>query len=444
MEKLLKKSLRFANSIIAITQEDNKLIHHSRKSLLFNNENCWVKKGGKLFDVTMGAYDGAEVCELVGCFILAEISKKYDKNNIGLYRDDGLAIFRNINGQTSEKIKKEFHKLFKSFDLEIVALCNLKSVDYLDVTLNLETGTYKPYRKPDNEVNYVHVHSNHPPNVIKQIPLSIQTRLSNLSSNEQIFQESLPYYQEALKRSGYNHKFTYSKSTNHQSKNRKRKIIWFNPPYNVNVATNIGRIFLNLIKKYFPRNHKFHKIFNKNTMKVSYSCMPNIKSSINAHNRKILQPKPLQNQITTCNCNVKPNCPLNQRCLDSNLVYQATINADIPNYQPTKYIGLSEPAFKKRHAVHKSNIKYEKYRNCTTLSLECWRIKDKGGNPKLSWKKIGHAPAYSVETKRCLLCLREKFEIANYPGKDLVNKRSEIIAKCRHRKKFELIGLNCT
>ena len=94
--------------------------------------------------------------------------------------------------------------------------------------------------------------------------------------------------------------------------------------------------------------------------------------------------------------------------------------------------------------MHKTNIKYERYRNSTTLSFECWRIKDKGGNPKVSWKKIGHAPSYSVETKRCLLCLREKFEIANYPGKDLLNKRSEIIAKCRHRKKFMLIGPECT
>ena len=130
---------------------------------------------------------------MVGCFILHEISKKYNKSNIGLYRDDGLAVFKNINGQKSEQIKKDFHKLFKTFDLEIVAVCNLKIVNYLDVTLDLELGIYKPYRKPDNEINYVNVHSNHPPCIIKQIPLSIQTRLSNLSSNEAIFQEAIPY-----------------------------------------------------------------------------------------------------------------------------------------------------------------------------------------------------------------------------------------------------------
>ena len=54
----------------------------------------------------MGAYDGAEVCELVGIFILYQLSRECHKNNIGLYRDDGLAVFKNISGPQAEKIKK--------------------------------------------------------------------------------------------------------------------------------------------------------------------------------------------------------------------------------------------------------------------------------------------------------------------------------------------------
>ena len=127
----------------------------------------------------------------------------------------------------------------------------MKTVDYLDVTLDLNTGTYRPYHKPNNEINYVHVKSNHPPTILKQIPLSIQNRLSNLSANETIFNEALPYYDDALKRSGYNHKFKYEpKQPNQRRKNRKRNIIWFNPPFNNNIVTNIGRQFLNLIKKH--------------------------------------------------------------------------------------------------------------------------------------------------------------------------------------------------
>ena len=56
----------------------------------------------------MGSYDGAEVCELIGIFMLSLIANKYSLNNIRLYRDDGLAVFKNTSGLQSEKIKKTF------------------------------------------------------------------------------------------------------------------------------------------------------------------------------------------------------------------------------------------------------------------------------------------------------------------------------------------------
>ena len=91
-------------------------------------------------------------------------------------------------------------------------------------------------------------------------------------------------------------------------------ITWFNPPYSKKVKTNMGRIFLNLIKEHFPPHHKFHKLFNKNTVKISYSCTRNIKSIINSHNAKILFPKKSTEQ-RTCNRLNKVNCPLEQKCL---------------------------------------------------------------------------------------------------------------------------------
>ena len=78
-----------------------------------------MTREGNFFDVTMGAYDGAEVCELVGIFILNKISEKYDKNDIGLYRDDGVAVFKNVSGPESERIEKNFQSLFKKYGLEI-------------------------------------------------------------------------------------------------------------------------------------------------------------------------------------------------------------------------------------------------------------------------------------------------------------------------------------
>ena len=89
----------------------------------------------------------------------------------------------------------------------------------------------------------------------------------------------------------YNHvNYKIVQPENSQKKKRKRKIIWFNPPYSKNVKTNVGKIFLKLLREHFPPNHKLHKIFNTNNVKISYSCMKNISSIISAHNKNILNP----------------------------------------------------------------------------------------------------------------------------------------------------------
>ena len=145
--------------------------------------------------------------------------------------------------------------MFKDNHLNITIQCNLKIVKYLDIIFNLSNATYRPYCKPNNEIVYIHKESNHPPSILRQIPQSIESRLSKHSSNEKIFKESTQIYQEALKKSGYNHQLTYQKSINNKNKDtkrRKRKIIWFNPPYSKNVSTNVGNQFLQLINKHFP------------------------------------------------------------------------------------------------------------------------------------------------------------------------------------------------
>ena len=105
-----------------------------------------MKKDSGLFDVTMDVYDGVEVCELVGTFLLCKISLRYNKNDSGLRRDDGLAIFKTIIGPKSEKVKKDIQKLYKENELDIVIKYNMKTVNYLDVTLNYENSTYCPYQ----------------------------------------------------------------------------------------------------------------------------------------------------------------------------------------------------------------------------------------------------------------------------------------------------------
>ena len=113
-----------------------------------------------------------------------------------------------------------------------------------------------------------------------------------------------------------NRQLTYQKSINNkneETKQRKRKIICFNPLYSKNVSTKVGNQFLKLINRYFLPQHKFYKLVNKNNVKVSYSYMPNMKNIINPHNKNIINP-PKDDIARTCNCIRKHQCPLNEKC----------------------------------------------------------------------------------------------------------------------------------
>ena len=114
----------------------------------------------------MAAYDGAELCGFVGNFILYPLSHKYNKNRIGLYRNDDSAVFKNISGPQAEKFKKHFQNIFRKNNLNIIVKCNLKIVDYLDVTLNYSDNSHKPFHKPNSEINYIHRESNQPLTII--------------------------------------------------------------------------------------------------------------------------------------------------------------------------------------------------------------------------------------------------------------------------------------
>ena len=125
-------------------------------------------KKKKVFDVTMGSYDGRETCELIGAYMLSLIAPKF-KNEVGLYRDDGLAICK-ATPKEIEKTKQEVCQVFKSNDLKITIEANKKVVNFLDVTFNLTNGCHKPFMKPNNKLSYVHQQSNHPPSTTKEYP----------------------------------------------------------------------------------------------------------------------------------------------------------------------------------------------------------------------------------------------------------------------------------
>ena len=245
-EGLLTEALEFAKQHVTIKSKDRETIFHARKPLLYKEGELWFKKQSNNFDVTMGSYDGAEVCELIGIFILSLIANKYDPNNIGLYRDGGLAVFKNTSGPQSEKIKKTFQKMFKNKGLDMIINCNMKIVNYLDVTLILNDSSYRPYKKPIDETNYIHVNSDHPPSILRQLPVSVEKRLSSLSSSKEIFEEAAPCYEQYLSNCGYKEKLNYRDATSPNlitKRKRQRNILWFNPPYSKTVKQKLVSSF---------------------------------------------------------------------------------------------------------------------------------------------------------------------------------------------------------
>ena len=273
----------------------------------------------------MGCYDGAEICGLIGTFALATLVERLNKGSIGLYRDDGLAAFWGVSGREADRIRKDI-KIFADLGLKITIQINLKVINYLDITLNLHTGKYYPYRKPNDRPLYINHQSNHPPKIIENIPSSVSRRLTDISSDRTVFEEAKPLYNDALRESGYNkgEQYLENRKAGKKRKNRPRNITWFNPPYSQNVATNVGRKFRSLVKKHFPKKSKLHKIFNTNTLKLSYCCMPNMAAIIKQHNNTIRGKRSSTEQNTsarTCHWRVKNRCPLNGSCLTESIVY---------------------------------------------------------------------------------------------------------------------------
>ena len=132
----------------------------------------------------------------------------------------------------------------------------------------------------------------------------------------------------------------YTKSKPGRRKTQKRNIIWFNPPFSQSVLTNVAKTFFQLVTKYFPRTHKLHKIFNRNTVKVSYSCMNNMSKIIKGHS----------DQRPKCNYRKKAECPMEGNCLVNDVVYKCDITRPLPK---KVYLGLAEGEWKSRFFNHK-------------------------------------------------------------------------------------------
>ena len=340
-------------------------------------------------------------------------------------------------GRQKDKLRKEIIKLFKDHGFQITIEINLRKVDFLDVQLDLDNASFYPYRKPNDEPIFISKESNHPPHILKQIPQQTSKRLSGLSCNEEEFKKAVRSYKPILEKSGFKEPLIFTQQGQSQTRrNRKRKFLWYNPPFDLQVQTNLGKEFLKLIDKHFPRHHKLNKILNRNTVKISYSCLPNIGSLISSHNKKILRKIERTNERErNCNCMESENCPLNGECLTKALIYEGTVIPERGN--PGRYIGLCEPAFKGRYSDHKTSCTYQRYETKTELSEFFWKNKKQGINSKLEFKIIDKRYPYRIGATKCDLCLCEKLLIMK-EGKKVINTRDELVSKCKHAEKFLL------
>lgn len=296
--------------------------------------------------------------------------------------------------------------------------------------------------KPNNTPLYVHKDSNHPPQITRNIPKSINQRLSKISSNDTTFNSAKAPYQEALMKSGYSHQLEYqqiqpSTSTPASKRKRKRNIIWFNPPFNKSVKSNIGKAFIKIIDEEFTKEHILHKIFNRQNIKISYSCMTNIQGIIRKHNKAIISKAEAITNNRKCNCRDASNCPMPGECLTPSIIYQATITPANGNKEET-YVGLTETTFKTRYNNHKTTFNNRGKRTSTELSNYIWELKDNNIGFRIKWKILMRINAYNGGNSKCGLCIAEKFYIIFQPHMSTLNERRELVTTCRHINKHLL------
>ena len=282
----------------------------------------------------------------------------------------------------------------------------------------------------------------------------------DISSDKELFEQEMHVYQDALKDAGHKLKLDYDRCFSKKSitarhgrppdvsdkRPRRRSITWFIPPFNLYCSTKVGRLFRELIEKHFSKGDLVGKLFNRNRLKLSYSCVGSLKSKIAAHNRRILHPAQVLENLGSCNCRVKNECPMNGHCVWESIIYKAEVcKANEEKGSGKLYIGLVSGLWKARYSIHKGSFDDSRRKNETELSKYVWSLKENNVQFSVHWEKVSHARPYSKETKKCSLCSVEKLTIMQYLKSEprrILNKREEILNKCLHRRKHLMGMLN--
>ena len=205
-----------------------------------------------------------------------------------------------------------------------------------------------------------------------------------------------------MNKSGLKVHFKYNKNQQEKSKKINLKILFATKQY-----PQMLQKYFWLINRHFPKSHRLHKIFNRNTVKVSYSCMQNMSKIYKGHNSKITSTP--CNQLTLYNSRVKEECPMD--------IKRQTMNADhdcrITSSEPREiHFALAEGKWKKRYYNHEKSFNHKRYWHETTLSSYVQYLKERlDVTPNLKWSVVTCPTTNSNISKKWLMCLSEKLVI---------------------------------
>ena len=476
-EKVIKNALQYMKSKgIVVSDEEEEYILKAKVQIASSLNINWVKKKSP-FDNSMGANDSCELCELVGLFLLAKIKdqKKEVISSIAIYRDDVIITLKKHGKQINET-KSILTKLFKDEGLTLCEWDEGTKMTYLDIEFSLHDGTYRPFKKPNDNSKYLSKHSDHPKKVLESVPLTVAHRINMLCSNQEIFSSVKNDYEMDLKLQGYKNvsleykppenleeRMVHSENKKKKNEKKSRQILWFVPPFTKQIdrGTSVGRKFFTIIDTCIPKTHPLHKIINRNTIKMSYRTMPNFGKIVKGLNKKVTDKfikkrqkesdknlneskkprgRPKYATKKDCNCARTHPCPLDNKCNRSEVVYKAVINSSNEEINNSFYIG-GALEFKKRYSNHLQTFRNKEVEQECSLKDFVWDLKERQIEFTVQWEILKQSRSYRPGDKACSLCVDEKlYVLENSKNNKLINKDILNMEKCRHKNKYLVLN----
>ena len=158
----LKNAICFSEQITKISEDDIKIIKHTCNLVLTYNGKLWIKKDQEsTFNVLMGSYFGAELCDLIGLYILDNLINEYETVQIRIYRDVGLVIIRFNNNHELENKKKRTIKIITDIGYNMTIDVGMTRCNVLDISQDLANKCQMPFKKENSCINYINKCSNH-------------------------------------------------------------------------------------------------------------------------------------------------------------------------------------------------------------------------------------------------------------------------------------------